>query len=54
MDLTVVIPVFNEAESIRELVEEVRSRLDGKFDYELVVVDDGSTDSTSAILMECR
>jgi dolichol-phosphate mannosyltransferase len=54
VDLTVVIPVFNEVESIRELVEEVRSRLDGKFDYEVVVVDDGSTDSTSAVLMECR
>jgi dolichol-phosphate mannosyltransferase len=54
VDLTVVIPVFNEVESIRELVREVRSRLDGKFDYEIVVVDDGSTDSTSAVLMECR
>jgi len=44
--LSVVIPVHNEAENIQPLVAEVRSTLDGKIDYELIYVDDGSTDDT--------
>jgi dolichol-phosphate mannosyltransferase len=48
MDLSVVIPVRNEAANIAPLVAEIRAALDGKLDYEIVYVDDGSTDATSA------
>jgi len=44
--LSVVIPARNEAENVRPLVSEVRQALDGVFDYELIYVDDGSTDAT--------
>jgi len=44
--LSVVIPARNEAENVRPLVSEVRKALDGVFDYELIYVDDGSTDAT--------
>lgn len=44
--LSVVIPARNEAENVRPLVAEVRQALDGAFDYELIYVDDGSTDAT--------
>ncbi|HUT41252.1 MAG TPA: glycosyltransferase family 2 protein [Gammaproteobacteria bacterium] len=54
MDLTVVIPVFNEAEGIVALLGEIPVRLDGLLDYEIVVVDDGSTDAMPAVLQECR
>jgi glycosyltransferase involved in cell wall biosynthesis len=44
-DLSVVIPVFNEADNIRRCVEEVRSVLSAmNRSFEVVVVDDGSTD----------
>jgi len=48
MDLSIVIPVRNEAANIAPLVAEIRAVLDGRFDYEIVYVDDGSTDATSA------
>src|SRR6516162_6277498 len=48
MDLSVVIPVKNEAENIGPLVGEVRAALDGLVEYEILYVDDGSSDGTVA------
>jgi dolichol-phosphate mannosyltransferase len=53
-DLSVVIPVQNEEDNIRMLIDEVRQSLDGVLDYELIYVNDGSTDSTLEILEEYR
>ena len=50
MDLSIVIPVFNEAASIAPLVDEVCGQLDGSLDFEIIVVDDGSTDATPGAL----
>ena len=47
MDLSIVIPVRNEAENIAPLVGEIRAALDGRLAYEIVYVDDGSTDATA-------
>ena len=47
MDLSVVIPVFNEEESIPELtewIEKVCTR--EKFSFEIIYIDDGSSDSS--------
>ena len=48
MELSVVIPVRNEAPNIAPLVGEIRAALDGACDYEIIYVDDGSTDETAA------
>src|SRR6516165_4399107 len=48
MDLSVVIPVKNEAENIGPLVGEIRAALDGLAEYEILYVDDGSSDGTVA------
>jgi dolichol-phosphate mannosyltransferase len=50
MDLSIVIPVRNEAGNIAPLVAEIGAALDGKTEYEIVYVDDGSTDATGAEL----
>ena len=47
MDLSIVIPVRNEAENIAPLVAEIRAALDGRFRYEILLVDDGSDDGTA-------
>jgi dolichol-phosphate mannosyltransferase len=48
MDLSVVIPVRNEAGNIAPLVAEIAAALNGIAAYEIVYVDDGSDDSTAA------
>ena len=50
-DLSVVVPFFNEEESVGALYEEIVTTLAANgFTYELVFVNDGSTDETSARL----
>jgi dolichol-phosphate mannosyltransferase len=48
MDLSVVIPVKDEAANVAPLVAELRAALDGLLAYEIVYVDDGSEDGTAA------
>ncbi len=48
--LSVVIPAHNEADNLPELVREVHEALYARLPYELVVVDDGSTDQTAQAL----
>ncbi|HUN49242.1 MAG TPA: glycosyltransferase family 2 protein [Stellaceae bacterium] len=48
MELSVVIPARNEAPNVAPLVAEIRRALDGRLDYEIVYVDDGSGDATAA------
>ena len=51
MDLSVVVPVFNEAGVIRELVLRIDKAVAGLgMEYEILVVNDGSTDETPEIL----
>lgn len=54
MDLAIVIPVLNEAENIPALLEEVDAALGSPGGYDIVVVDDGSSDATAAVLEDCR
>ena len=54
MKLSVVIPVYNEADSIRDLLVEVCRTLDDELDYEVIVVDDGSSDNTPSVLQGAR
>jgi dolichol-phosphate mannosyltransferase len=48
--LSVVIPVFNEEENVLPLLAEVEAALAGLGAFEVVFVDDGSTDGTAAAL----
>src|SRR3989337_3188445 len=49
MNLSVIIPVYNEVEHIREIVKRVQST---KLIKEIIIVDDGSKDGTHSILQE--
>ncbi len=52
-DLSIVISLYNEEESLRELVgwiEKVMSA--GSYDYEIIMVDDGSTDDSWSVIRE--
>ncbi len=49
--VSVVVPVRNEAENIAPLIAEIAAALDGRFAYEIVYVNDGSTDATAERLV---
>ena len=51
MNLSIVLPVFNESESIKILIDEIYSVL-SNFDYlyEIILIDDGSTDDSWGVI----
>ncbi|MRI83521.1 MAG: glycosyltransferase [Nitratiruptor sp.] len=51
MELSVVIPVMNEEANIQPLMERLQKALEG-IDYEVIFVDDGSTDGTTTRIKE--
>ena len=52
MQLSIVIPVYNEEDTLREILSQVRAVTLPDMDREILVVDDGSTDGSRAILAE--
>jgi dolichol-phosphate mannosyltransferase len=50
--ISVVVPVRNEAENIRPLIGEIAAALEGRWAYEIIYVNDGSTDATAERLAE--
>lgn len=50
-DISVVIPAMNEAESLGELTEWIdRVMHDHNYSYEIIIIDDGSTDATWSVI----
>jgi dolichol-phosphate mannosyltransferase len=54
MQLSVIIPFFNEIDNVKPLLREVHEALNGRLIYEIVAVDDGSTDGTLERLQALR
>jgi dolichol-phosphate mannosyltransferase len=50
--ISVVVPVRNEAENIGPLIAEIAAVLEGRWAYEIIYVNDGSTDATAERLAE--
>ena len=53
MDLSVVVPIFNEEENIEELVHEITHSLED-INFEIIVVDDKSSDGSLQILQKIK
>ncbi len=53
-EISVVIPLFNEEQSLRELYDKLRSALQKSGRYEIVFIDDGSTDGSMRVLHDLR
>jgi dolichol-phosphate mannosyltransferase len=52
--LSVIVPVKNEAENVASLVGEIAATLTGAFQFEIIYVNDGSTDKTLQNLKDLR
>jgi len=52
--VSIVVPVRNEADNIAPLVEEIAAAIGTRWAYEIIYVDDGSSDATPARLTELR
>src|SRR5690554_5813541 len=51
MDISIVIPLLNEEESLNELYQWIVKVMDANnFSYEIIFIDDGSTDSSWKII----
>ena len=48
--LSVVVPVHNEQDNIEPLIREIVAAIGGKAEFEMIYVNDGSTDGTQAVL----
>ena len=55
MDISVVVPLYNEDESLPELVTWVDKVMgENNFSYEIVLVDDGSTDQSWQVITQLK
>ncbi len=51
--VSVVVPIYNEVESLQKLLDQIHSSIESTgLNYELICVDDGSTDGSTQILKE--
>ncbi len=50
--ISVILPIYNEVENIRPLIEEIKAALADSGDYEIIAVDDGSRDGSTQLLRE--
>jgi dolichol-phosphate mannosyltransferase len=48
--VSIVVPVRNEADNIAPLIAEIAAALDGRWAYEIIYINDGSTDTTEDVL----
>jgi len=54
LDVSVVIPVCNEQDNVLPLAREIHAALEGRYRYETIFVDDGSTDGTAEAVRTAR
>jgi len=54
LELSIIVPVFNEQESLESLHQEICDSLGGKYTYEVIFIDDGSNDDSFSVLGNIR
>jgi glycosyltransferase involved in cell wall biosynthesis len=50
LEVSVVVPLLNEQDNVKALYEQITQTLAGKYEYEVIFIDDGSTDNSFTIL----
>ena len=52
IDISIIIPLFNEAGSLKELAREIDNAIGCLYSYEVLFIDDGSTDDSWEVIQE--
>lgn len=52
LDISILIPVFNEEDSIKILYDELKENLNSIYNWEVIFINDGSTDKSSNLIKE--
>ena len=50
MILSIIVPVYNEEKTVIEVLKKIKSNSSNLFKYEIIVIDDGSTDQSRKLL----
>lgn len=53
LDISIIIPLYNERDSIEELVGWIHSTLHEKYKFNIIFIDDGSTDDSWSVIKSC-
>ena len=53
MNISIIIPCFNEVLTIEKVISNVKNYVKS-YDYEIIIVDDGSTDGSSNLLEKLK
>ena len=53
-ELSIIIPMRNEAENVAPLIKEIYAELSKKTDFEIVCIDDGNDDTTEFELRQIK
>ncbi len=53
-EVSVVVPLLNEQDNIKLLYEQITQTLTDKYNYEIIFVDDGSSDNSFAVLTQLQ
>ncbi len=52
--VSILVPVFNEEKSVSATIKAIKESLSGKVDYEIIAVNDGSSDRTKEVLASIK
>jgi glycosyltransferase involved in cell wall biosynthesis len=51
-DLSIIIPVYNEQDSLNQLYAEIKDNVQDKYSWELIFINDGSSDKSKEIILD--
>lgn len=55
MDISIIVPLYNEADSLKELFNWIKKVMDeNNFTYEVIFINDGSTDTSWSVIKELK
>ena len=51
-DLSIIVPVYNEQDSLKQLYLEIKDNVNDKYNWELIFINDGSRDKSKEIILD--